>query len=549
MTHYHWTELFPPHIWQRGIAYYHADRILDLQYYGNRITAKIEGTEVYTVSVTLNAQYDRIEDFFCNCPYGEDGTPCKHLAAVLCALEDSGREETPTVSEKVTIKQVVNMLSEQQMRELLTEFAQNDSFIREKIQIAATQKLSSTQKNQWKNDLDALTESAADRHGFIDYKDAYDYCFSLQEYLEDRIPDLLSAALNEEAFELTCLVFQTGITQEMDDSDGGLSVLADTCMNVWSKIMELSDLNVQHEMYKWFAAHYSDCDLSEMFLEEYIFDAPWNFELASEILRFLDQRIQICQEKQRSEYRLNDLIVHRIQWMEKSGAGKGEISRYMMKYRHLSAVRDLQISQAMLDGNYETALALLNESKTLDKDKIGLVAKHSARKIEIYELTQDVSALRSELSYYIFTFRQDNLVYIEKMKALLSPSEWEDMRTQLLNSASMYSQMYPLLEREGMYEQMMERIEAHSDIYSLERYEPLLKKAFPKRCMDIYTTHLRHTMRRASNRKAYWSVIQTLKKLRKYPDGEAVSQELADNWKQEYPRRSSMLDELRKAGF
>ena len=549
MAHYHWRELFSPHIWQRGLEYYHEDRILDIQYRGSKITAEIEGTEIYTVFVTLDAKTNKIEDYFCECPYGEDGTPCKHLAALLCALEDGDQELMADDTEKSTIEQVVNLLPEQQMRELLIQFAQNDSYIRERIQIAATKKLPNTQKDQWKQDLDALTESAADRHGFIDYEEAYDYCFSLQEYLDDRIPDFLSAGLNKEAFELTCLVFQTGMAQDMDDSDGGLTILAGSCMDAWSSIMELSDLNFQREMYRWFITHYTDYDLSEMFLEDYVFDVPWNVEIVPEILRFLDQRIQMCVENCESEYRLNDLIVHRIQWMEKSGAGKPEIERYMVKYHHLSAVRNLQISQAIHDGDYGAALTLLEESKKLDAEKIGLVAKYSARKIEIYEKVRDISALRDELAYYIFTFRQDDLVYVEKTKALLSPVEWEDMRARLLNSASMYSQVYPLLERERMYEQLMERIEVHSDIYALERYESALKKGFAKRCMNVYVTHLHQAMRRASNRKAYWSVIQTLKKLRKYPDGKAVAQELADSWKQEYPRRSSMLDELRKAGF
>ena len=549
MAHYRWKELFQPHIWQRGVDYFRENRILDMQYHGNSITAEIEGTEVYTVSVTLDPQTNKIEDYFCECPYGEDGTPCKHLAALLCALEDGGHEKALGDAGNSTIEQVVNMLSEQQMRELLMQFAQRDSYIRERIQILATQSLPTTQKGRWRQDLDALTASVADRHGFIDYEEAYDYCFSLQEYLNDRIPDFLSAGLNRDAFELTCLVFQTGMKQEIDDSDGGLSLLAGACMEAWSNIVELSEVNFQRDMYQWFVSHYDDCDLSEMFLREYVFDAPWNSEIAQDVLCFLDQLLQKCQKDSLGEYQFNELIVHRIQWMEKAGADKAEIDRYMMKYHHISAVRGLQISQAIHDGDYKTALALLEESKKLDAEKIGLVAKYSARKIEIYETMKDISALLDEVTYYIFTFRQDDLVYVEKMKALLSPNEWEDVRTRLLSSASMHSQVYPLLEREGMYEQLMERIVVHSDVFALEQYESVLKKDFAKRCVNVYVTYLHQAMRRASNRKAYWSVIQTLKKLCKYPDGKEVAQELADSWKQEFPRRSSMLDELRKAGY
>ena len=50
MAHYHWSELFPPHIWQRGQNYYRNGNILDIRYHGNCVTAKIEGTEIYHVS-------------------------------------------------------------------------------------------------------------------------------------------------------------------------------------------------------------------------------------------------------------------------------------------------------------------------------------------------------------------------------------------------------------------------------------------------------------------------------------------------------------------
>ena len=302
-------------------------------------------------------------------------------------------------------------------------------------------------------------------------------------------------------------------------------------------------------MFGWFAAHYSASDLGQMVLDEYIFDAPWGNELIPDLLQFLDRQIQICPEDFTGTYRLNDLIVHKIRWMEQSGADKQTIDEYITRYHELSSVRDLQVSQAMGNKDYKTVLAILEESKELDKDKIGLVAKHSAGIIEIYEKTGNIPALKRELEYYVFSFRQDDLVYTQKLKNLLTSAEWDTIRERLLESSSMQSQIYSLMELEGMYEQIMMRIEARTDIYSLERYETILKTEFTERCRNVYLTYLRPAMGRASNRKAYWSVIQILKKLRKYPDGEIVAQNLADEWKKQYPRRSSMMDELRKAGY
>lgn len=549
MAHYHWSELFPPHIWQRGQNYYRNGNILDIRYHGNCVTAKIEGTEIYHVSVTLNKRTNDIADFSCDCPYGEDGTPCKHLAALLCALEDTNNKGISRKETGPAFDQIIASLSTEQMRHLLIQFAQNDSFIWEKILLAATNQLPYSQKQHWEHDLQELTNEAADRHGFIDYEEAYDYCCSLVEYLYDRVPDLLNNGLVMDAFELVCLVFQTGMEQDMDDSDGGLTMLANSCMGDWSKILEHASTEKQKQMYYWFRTEHQKGDLTQMFLDEYIFIAPWNVEIAPELLLFLDQQIQACVENERRSYRLNDLVTHRIHWMEQAGASLEEREAYLQKHHQLSAVREIEVAEAKRDGDWITAIALLEESKVLDADKIGLVARYSEQLIEIYKVLQDYSAMRKELEYYLFTFRQDDLKHVEKMKAILAPTEWDDIRSKLLDSKTMQYQTYPLLYHEGLYEQMMERIEMHTDIHSLEQYESQLKNEFPKRCVAVYQTYLHRAMDQASNRKGYWSVIHTLKKLKKYPDGKPVAQGIADLWKQKYPRRTSMLVELKKAGF
>lgn len=64
-----WKNMFPPHIWQRGVNYYRDGGVLDLQSHNNEVTAQVEGSEIYTVSVTFNKAGDSISDYFCDCPY------------------------------------------------------------------------------------------------------------------------------------------------------------------------------------------------------------------------------------------------------------------------------------------------------------------------------------------------------------------------------------------------------------------------------------------------------------------------------------------------
>ena len=544
-----WKNMFPSHIWLRGVDYYRDGRVFDLQCHSNEVTAQVEGSETYTVSVTFNKAGDGITDYFCDCPYGEDGTPCKHLAAVLCAVQDEPKSPFPEEKSGHTVEALVGLLPESQMRSLLIRFAEGDSHIREAIQLTATNELPQSQKDQWEADLEELTDSMSDRHGFIDYEDASEYCHALEEYMNDRLPDLLLAGKTMDAFQLSWLTFQTGVEQDMDDSDGGLSVLASFCMDAWSQILEQADLEEQREILHWFTAHYASLDLGRMFLDEYLYDAPWKDEIGSELLSFLDRQIQECKKNENSQYRLEDLIVHRVKWMERLGKSEEKQEQYFTLYYYLPGIREIKISQAKQSDDWATALALLEESRKIDKDKPGLVAKYSAQMIEIYEKTDNRESLLKELRDYLYTLRQDDLIYVLKLKAMLTPEEWTAERDRLLNSETMRSQIYSLLDQEQMYEELMQTIEKNTDIYALERYERFLEKSYGQRCLNVYVTHLQDAMGRAYNRKAYWSVIQTLKKVWKYPDGKAAAQKLADCWRAKYPRRTSMLDELRKAGF
>lgn len=111
-----------------------------------------------------------------------------------------------------------------------------------------------------------------------------------------------------------------------------------------------------------------------MFLDEYLYDAPWKDEIGPELLSFLDQQIQECIKNENSQYRLEDLIVYRVKWMGRLGKSKEEQEQYFAQYHYLPRIREIKISQAMQNSDWDTAFALLEESREIDKDKPGLVA-------------------------------------------------------------------------------------------------------------------------------------------------------------------------------
>ena len=81
---------------QRGQEYYQEGRVR-LEVDGARARARVEGTErqTYAVGIDWSRVGDRVLHAFCECPRFADRRPCKHLWAMLLALEPALENQPP----------------------------------------------------------------------------------------------------------------------------------------------------------------------------------------------------------------------------------------------------------------------------------------------------------------------------------------------------------------------------------------------------------------------------------------------------------------------
>lgn len=82
MKQKHWKAMFQTHILQRGRDYYEGDAVESLSQEGDRVQARVP--EPYDVEIDLSG--GEIQSWSCDCPYAEDGIPCKHLPIRLCRI-------------------------------------------------------------------------------------------------------------------------------------------------------------------------------------------------------------------------------------------------------------------------------------------------------------------------------------------------------------------------------------------------------------------------------------------------------------------------------
>ena len=556
-----WKDLFQEHILARGEAYYFEGAVLELHKTEHGYHAVVEGTEDYEVDIEMEGE--RVCEMYCSCPYAENGNNCKHMAAVLFEIEEQNEEDIlaegtcPDDQEK-EVEEIIERISEEELRSFVKGIAAQDSEIRNILMTRYAVKIDEKQMERLKQGVDQLVWEYGDRSGYIDYRNALDFCWALENYLEDKVDTLIERKCYGQAFALTNYVFQTIGNIDIDDSDGGTSQVANACYDKWKEILENCSEEEKNEMFSWFMSHLS-CDYVVDYMEDYMEDFLThefqNREMLEKMLKDLDERIEMqtsstdCGSTWSARYGYENNIIKRLELMERLGFSAEEIREYRRQHWRFSVVRELEIQENPNNGNLDGAIRILQESKILDKEYPGLIARYSEQLISIYETQPDKEVYKKELLYYVFECPQNNLVHIYKLKKVCTDKEWDGYREKILKSPKNYNILYPFMEKEGMYEPMLECLKKETFIYNLDRYEKVLKEKFPEQVRDIYISYLRHEAERASNRNRYRELMKYLKKIRRYPRGKEKASEIAKNWRAVYYRRTAMMDEMQKAGF
>lgn len=163
-----WQQLFSDRIYERGLVYYEDEAVHDIERTGNKITAAVDGSETYTV--TLYVKADAVYNMTCTCPYAAKGEHCKHMVAVLLALEDGQlQEELETDGRERTWKDILQSMSEQEVRSLLFQLLERDPEKQQSLVLTYSKgMLSKKEMQKLLRQAKALCRSY-EREGFVDY--------------------------------------------------------------------------------------------------------------------------------------------------------------------------------------------------------------------------------------------------------------------------------------------------------------------------------------------------------------------------------------------
>lgn len=569
-----WMNLFEPHILNRGMEYYEDGCVSDLQIIGNTVEAEVEGSEYYQVSVELDG--GEIMDMFCDCPYAAKGYNCKHMVAVLYKYEEYLADESENEAEvyhkdsmnivmastvntkRQEIERLLTKIPEQDAKELLIDMLSENEGLKNELQLKYDFQMNAIQMTNLKKEIKNIIY----RYGggrFIDWQYAYNFCSDLRNFLDDKIPLMIEKRCYLQAFELTNIVFREVGNTDMDDSDGGSSMVAETCYDYWRKITENCNENDREIIKNWFRDH-KNTDFVIDYMEEYVNEFFEQYFMSEdeiwERMNALDEIIELHRKQNDAgtiysiRYGYRDVLLQRLEYMHRLHMPEQDILKYRLMNRHFFCVRELEISEALENGNKELAVQILEESKQMDTEYPEKIKKYSLQLISLYKESGKEDEYREELIFQLLHCYQSDLSCYNELKACISSeAEWDRLTNLIINASKNIYFTCDVLNQEKRYEQLMQIIERENSVNLLDKYEKQLRKTHSERMLRIYANYIIPEMDHANCRKHYRQLVQYLKKMVKCENGKAEAESIARKWRMEYKRRTALMDELRNAGF
>lgn len=571
-----WYTLFRQHILDRGIEYYEEGYVVDFNYSDNRIIAQVDGTDVYDVQIMLDGE--EVIDMYCSCPYAADGHNCKHMAAVLFKFEemlaekDVEREDEGTEAvflsplddfyqrhqrEKEDVTELVSKIPEDKLRELLIGFVLADEKLKHNLQMQYEFKMDSKLMLELRTEVDRIVYRYS-RGGYVDWYHASEFTSELECFLNTKVRLLIEKNCLKQAFELTNLVFHCIGNIDMDDSDGGSSFVMNACYECWKEIIEKSDDEIKKEIKTWFEMHREGyvIDIYKGYIEEVLLEFFATEEMIMEEFQKLDNFINRhqgtdCGKIYSVHYGYENPILKRMDYMKKLHYTDAQIEAYKHVNRRFFVIRELEVTDAIEGNDFETAIKVLEESKELDAGNVEQLKKYSEQLIDVYSKLKMTNEYIKELTHYLISFWQHDLTYVKKLKASVSNlNQWSKLVDDIVKKSRYEDFVCKLLHEEKRYDDLMSKIEQSSNkVGLLDSYEKVLRKSMPDRVIKIYSVYLRKAAEMANERRKYKYLMLYLKKISKCDGGKIIAEDIAASWRQEYKRRTAMMDELRKAGF
>ncbi len=550
-----WQHLFSKKILNKGYNYYINNNVIDFNKKNDKINATVSGTENYKVQITIKDNV--IEDIECSCPYAENENYCKHMAAVLFTYDDEKENQSSNLNkssqseEKNKIEELVNYADEHIIHEFLIEILKNNNRLALQFKNAISSDISKEDINQYKRYITDIIHSYMGRDGFIDYYEASSFISEIEDFLKNDINNMISEKHYKEAFDISLYTFIKVSDVDIDDSDGGLSIIGNTCCDIWESILKNCDEKIIDYIFRQCEKNLdgSIVDYMEEYLEALFINNFKEKEYLEKKLLFIDKKIHQTEQKKDDwikRYNLKNWIIIRLNIMYEMRLPWKERESYCKKYWYLPEVRKWYMSIIREQKDYDTLINLLLESCELDKDSHGLILNYKTELKDLYKLTEKKEEYLKTLWELILEYDKGCFNTYLELKEQYSPKQWETEREKIFTVTSNKDSLAMFYNEENLYNRLKDIAVNSYNLNLMRKYKDVMIKHYPQEILDKYAKEVEDGAVETSSRSHYKELVSILREMQQFPNGKDRVKKIAGHWKEAYKKRPAMMDELSK---
>lgn len=563
-----WKKLFAIHILERGYDYYCDDAVENMEISDDIIRADVIGSEDYEVEISLSN--GEVTDMYCSCPYALDGKNCKHMAAVLYEWseneEEEKKEEENAINtdlfqpayavnshkKKLTaVEELVRCANEEDVRSFLAAVLAEDEKLLLRFHNIINKQVTREDINNYIRQVDIIADKYLGRNHFISYYEADGFISELEEIIDEDVCRMIDNGDYLSAFEVMNYIFVLIGDVDMDDSDGGTSMLADRIYQLWLELLVKVSLEEKRKMFDWFTSHLdgSVIDYLEEYIEQIIMGEFEEKEYEQAKLDFIEDMIARSERKDSDwsrDYGVGKWAVRYLEMLQEKKASDEQIKEVCKRYWKNSSVRRYYVDICMKKKEYDHVLQILDECILLDKQYRGLISEYSEKKKEIYLLQGNRSAYIEQLWKLVLEHEPGNLELYRELKKQYTADEWLVKREEIYGKLPAYAHVERLYKEEKLYDRLLVYVLNCPGLYALQEYEKVLKKEYPEQILNKYKDEVSKMAVHTSDRKNYAHLVSLLRKMQQMKGGSKLVEQMAAEWKVKYRNRPAMMDELRK---
>lgn len=566
-------------ILQRGKEYYRNGHLLHIEETNdNTWTAEVEGSETYTVNVTLKKN-NEIIDYSCDCPY--DGGTCKHVIAVFFGLRDEKEkiENKPDkASKKNVFENLLQSVSIKEYQDFIRAYAADNRKFKTEFELFFADKDNRIDVGAKYTELLQKSIRKHTDHGYIDYRASIGLAKEANHLLRTG-QDHAGKNNLQAAFVLAKAVLRPmmEVIEYCDDSNGDIGGSIEKAISLLETITvsAMAAIDLKEQVYGYLHAELNDTiyfDYGDFGYHLFSIFQGLAVQLNKPemFMDFVNRQIA-RPTRPHDDYRKEFFQKAKIEFLQQTGKA-AEAKELIQQNMDIVEVRLGEVNKAVQKKDFATAKTLIAGGIKVAEGKShpGTVNEWQKQLLRIAMLEKDIRTVRHYTRYFAFD-RGFSTEYYNQWKATFTVVEWREeiekhiketihRITKEWNSEknkfwktdhpNFLASLAPIYIQEKYWDRLLPLIQQANNLNITLEYHSHLVKKYPDELLSIYVPALEAYGLKSNSRSEYADLVNKMKKIIKdIPHGRKRVLDVAKRLKDRFsskPRRPAMIEELNK---